>query len=77
MSNTNTDQRLTSAQMSPITNPTAATIVYGQVNTTGQNNGATAGNVQLRRNCRYNPYAARRDKLHEPSNRNLLLQYYH
>ena len=47
MSNTNTDQRLTSAQMSPITNPTAATITYGQVNTTGQNNGATAGNVQL------------------------------
>jgi hypothetical protein len=33
--------------MTPITNPTAATITYGQISTTGQNNGATAGNVQL------------------------------
>jgi hypothetical protein len=47
MSNTNTDQRFTAAQLTPITNPTAASITYGQISTTGQNNGATAGNAQL------------------------------
>jgi hypothetical protein len=34
MSNTNTDQRLTAAQMTPITGPTAATITYVQASTT-------------------------------------------
>jgi len=47
MSNTNTDQRLTSAQLAVIAAPTAATITYGQYNVTGQNNGVTAGTAQL------------------------------
>lgn len=47
MSNTNTDQKFLAAQMNPITNPTAATITYVQLNTTGNNNGVTAGNAKL------------------------------
>ena len=47
MSNVNTDQRITSGQMAPIAAPTAAAITYGQVSTTGVNNGMTAGNVKL------------------------------
>jgi hypothetical protein len=47
MSNTNTDQKFLAAQMNPITAPTAATITYVQLNTTGNNNGVTAGNAKL------------------------------